>query len=215
HLDVPLSDVGRQQSRRLARRFQIACRPDSSHPLLPHFGIKPLSIAAQFSSDLSRARETGQIVRNEVPSLARIPLLTTPLLRERNFGEWQGLEAEELRLRRREGGTEPPNGETETQVFDRIHQALHDIASHLASAAESSTKNVLVYGHGGSLRALLCAALGLGAKDMRRFRLENTSLSVVEISGFVRGGKIEIQSGRFVCLNETAHLLPNDIFDRG
>lgn len=212
HLDVPLSDIGRKQAERLGRRFRAACNPTAPYPLIPHFGKLPLTIAAQFSSDLGRAQETGRIIQSKVSSLMQIPILTTALLRERSFGEWQGLEAEELRRRRATGKNEPPNGETETQVFARMLQALKMIATHLQEISDSSAHNVLIYGHGGSLRAFLCAALGLGAKDMHRFRLENTSLSVVEITGALTSGTFKIQNGRFVCLNETAHLLSSDVF---
>lgn len=207
HLDVPLSVVGRDQALGLGRRFGAACRPTDFVPLLPYFSGAPLAIFAQFSSDLRRASETAQIVRGAVPSFEQAPLLITPLLRERNFGDWQGLGAEELRVRRADGGGDPPNGETEAQVFERMRQALYSIASHAATPPGAAAQNVMVYGHGGSLRALLCMALGIGAGGMRRFRLENTSLSVVEISGLLNDAEFETQNGRLVCFNETAHLL--------
>lgn len=206
-LDVPLSELGRGQARRLARRFAAACRVEQPHPLLPHFGELPLTIGAQFCSDLSRARETGEIVRGAVPALESVPLHPNELLRERHFGDWQGLKGEELRARRVVDNNEPANGETEEQVFARMGRALLHIAYVSATIGSGSPQNVLVYGHGGSLRAILCAALSLGASDMRRFRLENTSLSVVEFYARLQGKTVEIANGRVVCVNETAHLI--------
>ncbi len=215
HLNVPLSERGRDQARRLALRFRAACDPVNPRPLSPCFGQSPFTVTAQYSSDLDRAHETGRIVQSAVPSLGRMSLRTTELLRERNFGEWQGVQADELRARRSIGGTEPPNGESEAQVFDRVCRAIHAIATNALSTHITdvpATENILVYGHGGSLRAFLCAALGLGAEHMRRFRLENTSLSVVEISASVQRDTVEVTGGKILCVNDTAHLIPTEIF---
>lgn len=212
HLDIPLSEVGRDQARRLAQRFRVACRTESPYPLVPHFKESPLTIAAQFSSDLGRAGETGRIIQSEVPSLRSNPIIPTPLLRERSFGDWQGLQADELRRRRAVDNNQPPNGETEGDVFLRMKRALGVIATFVSVTRHALPPNIIVYGHGGSLRALVCLALGLGPADMHRFRLENTSLSVIEVSGVLNRDTPEIQNGRLVCLNETAHLLSSEIF---
>ncbi|MBC8139204.1 MAG: histidine phosphatase family protein, partial [Fibrella sp.] len=97
--------------------------------------------------------------------------------------------------------------ETEVQVFERMSRALLYVFANTPTVEGGSHRNVVIYGHGGSLRVFLCLSLGLGAQETRRFRLENTSLSVIEISGIVHSGELEIRNGRFVCVNETAHLL--------
>lgn len=210
--DIPLSDAGRFQVRKLGRRFGAACRTIASRPLIPFFGAEPLSVAAQFSSDLSRATETARIVQGNVPHLGPLRLYAMTLLRERHFGEWQGLEGDELREARKQSGDDTPTGgETEAQVFTRMRDALDVIVTHLETSPGASSRTGLVYGHGGSLRALLCFAAGLGAGDMRRFRLDNTSVSVIEIEGVYADEQIEVSGGRLLCVNETAHLLSPEV----
>ena len=210
--DIALSDTGRFQVRKLGRRFAAACRTIAARPLLPLFGTEPLSVAAQFSSDLIRATETARIVQGSVPHLGPLRLYGMTLLRERHFGAWQGLEGDELRAARAKSGSDTPEGgETEAQVFARMRDALDVIVTHLETSPGTDSRTGLVYGHGGSLRALLCLALGLGADDMRRFRLDNTSLSVVEIEGIYKEEQVEIRGGRLLCVNETAHLLSPEV----
>jgi broad specificity phosphatase PhoE len=63
---------------------------------------------------------------------------------------------------------------------------------------------VLVVGHGGSLRAFVCRALGVGHEHIRRFRLDNAGLSIAEFWG----PSLEQSAGRIALLNDTAHLAP-------
>ncbi len=204
--DVPLSPTGREQASLLGSRLRAACRPINPRPLIPRLAGNPLEVAAQFTSDLSRATETARIAQIQVPALESLPLITTPLLRERHFGEWEGMEPGELRARRRDSINEPPGGETEAEVFERMGGALRVMMNYLESMPTAAGGVTLVYGHGGSLRALLCLVLGLGAAGMRCFRLENTSLSVVEFAGI---GSTK-QNGRVACVNDTAHLCVGD-----
>ena len=209
--DIALSDVGRFQVRKLGRRFSAACRSIAPRPLIAAFGAESLSVAAHFSSDLSRATETARIVQGSSPHLGPLRLYSMTLLRERNFGEWQGLEPEALKAARASDNDTPPGGETETQVFDRMRHALDVVVTHLENSPGTESRVGLVYGHGGSLRAFICFALGLGADKMRCFRMENTSVSVIEIEGVFADEEIAIKNGRLVCLNETAHLLSPEV----
>ena len=210
--DVELSDEGRFQVRKLGRRFSSACRTIAPRPLLSCLGTQPLSVAAQFSSDLSRATETARIVQSSAPHLGPLRLYSMTLLRERHFGQWQGKTGDVMREARAasEDGN-PPGGETEEQVFARMRQALDVVVTHLETSPGTDSRIGLVYGHGSSLRALVCFALGLGAKEMRRFRLDNTSLTVIEIAGTYSDEEVTIENGRLLCLNEAAHLLSPEV----
>ena len=212
-LDIPLSDAGRTQARRLGRRFYAACRTSFPRPLLPFFGEKPLTVAAIFASDLKRASETARIVQGSAPHLGPLLLYITTLLRERNFGDWQGSTSDELRSKRTGSGDEPLNGESERQVWARMRRALDVIVTQIENSPGRESRTAIVVGHGGSLRAFVCMALGLGDADMRRFRLENTSISVVEITGVYDDEAVEIKSGRLSCLNESAHLIPPEVLN--
>ena len=74
--------------RRVAALTHVRC--------FPFFDEKPLTIAAIFSSDLVRASETARIIKDSTPHLGPLLLFTTTLLRERNFGDWQGFTGNEL-----------------------------------------------------------------------------------------------------------------------
>lgn len=212
-LDISLSDEGRTQARRLGRRFYAACRTSFPRPLLPFLGEKPLTVAAIFASDLKRASETARIVQGSAPHLGPLLLYTTTLLRERNFGDWQGSNSDELRAKRAVSGDEPLNGESERQVWARMRRALDVIVTQIENSPGRESRTAIVVGHGGSLRALVCMALGLSDVDMRRFRFENTSISIIEITGVYDDEAVEIKSGRVPCLNETAHLIPLEVLN--
>lgn len=191
HLDVPLSEVGRLQAARLGHRLAASWR--ERPPLIPSPAV------AAYSSDLVRAFTTAEVALSFVEPSHRPPLVRTPLLRERSFGAWQGLTAEEIRVRRAAGETEPPGGESERDVWERMGAALGLIAEEQAAMTSDDPVVVLVFGHGGSLRALVAQAVGAGIDSVRAFRLDNVGLSVVRFTPVGRGSVERV--------NDTAHLL--------
>jgi broad specificity phosphatase PhoE len=111
--DVPLSAAGREQARELA--VSLAERP----------------IGAIYASDLRRAVETAE------PLAARLglPILTTPALRERDFGANEGRMAAEVAAEYgKEVGTRwlhpderHPGGESMREVFERVAAFLDEL----------------------------------------------------------------------------------------
>jgi broad specificity phosphatase PhoE len=157
HTDVPLNDEGRRQARELAAELD---------------GER---VDAVYSSDLSRARETAEIL-----STARnIPVVSLAELREKHFGTWEGLTANEVLERfpdAQAGGW--GDGESSDDMAERIVQVVERIAE--AHQGEL----VLVVTHGGPMRAILrhydgksapianCGVVRLEAQDgvVRRVR---------------------------------------------
>lgn len=206
HLDVSLSKTGREQAYRLVGR--LARLWNGSDP-----GVFPVSCpCAIFTSDLSRASETARILHNGVPALSDLPFSETPLLRERGFGEWEGLTSAEIRLRYGNGAPlwtapqNPPGSETWAEVGERMCRAFQYVQEQLpvSPAGDSPLENrsVMLVGHGGSLRMLLARALGFGPDAAYAFRLSNTSLSAATFFGLGTG---QIK-GRVILVNDTAHL---------
>lgn len=76
-LDSPLSDRGRQQSALLAER------------------LAPLAVVALYTSTLLRARQTAEILANQLG----LAIAGRPALMERDMGELPGLTADEARSR--------------------------------------------------------------------------------------------------------------------
>lgn len=160
HADRPLTDLGREQARELADRLAAT------------------ELDAVYSSDLERARETAAIVAEP----HQLPVKELPDLREVDVGSWSGLtraEAEERypnAFRRWTEGEEGwDDGETYEQLSERVVGAV------LTIAARHPGDRVLLVAHGGSVRAVHAAALGVDVHTYRRIqRVEpNATLSAV------------------------------------
>jgi probable phosphoglycerate mutase len=125
--DIPLNDVGRAQARVTAARLA-----DEAWD-----GI--------LTSPLVRAAETARIIA-DVLGLGRPTVL--PALRERAFGEIEGLTLEERMARFGEDGP-VPGLESRTDVVDRARPAL------AAVAARHPGRRLLVVTHGGVIGSLM------------------------------------------------------------
>lgn len=164
HADRPLTDRGREQARELAERLAAT------------------ELDAVYSSDLVRARETAAIVAEP----HRLTVQELPALREVDVGSWSGLtraEAEERfpdAYRRWTHGVEGwDDGETYEQLGERVVSAVLEMAERHAG------DRVLLVAHGGSIRAIHAAALGMDLHAYRRSqRVEpNATLSAVRVEG--------------------------------
>jgi broad specificity phosphatase PhoE len=160
HADRPLTDRGRQQARDLAGR------------------LADTELDAIYSSDLRRARETAETVATAQG------LDVTPLrdLREVDVGSWSGLTRSDAEQRFPEayarwlvGGEGWDDGETYDQLSQRVVRAIAEIA------AAHPDERVLVVAHGGTIRTVHAAALGVDVHTYRRIqRVEpNATLSAV------------------------------------
>jgi broad specificity phosphatase PhoE len=118
HADVPLNERGRKQAHALAE--QLARQP----------------IDAIYSSDLSRARDTAEIVGARLGA----EVVVDPDLREIDVGPIEGLTAEEA------GTVEGWQGEPKDVHAARVLAAVHRIAERHPGG------RVLVVTHGGSMR---------------------------------------------------------------
>jgi broad specificity phosphatase PhoE len=149
HADRPLTERGREQARILAER-------------LAH-----VELDAVYSSDLRRARETGQ----EVANRQGLEVQAIRELREVDVGSWSGLTREEAEVRFPDGFRHWKagfpgwkDGETYEAMAERVVGAVHRIAR------EHDGGRVLVVSHGGPIRALHAEALGLDVHAYRRLR---------------------------------------------
>jgi broad specificity phosphatase PhoE len=175
--DAPLSELGRKQAKALGRRL-------CDEP-----------ITACYSSPLRRATETAQEILSALTSPP--PIITMPELMERRFGEWEGKclsdldKVEFARWLAAHQLPAPPDGESMGELLLRVEQGLRRILTEVPKGS------VLVVGHGGSLKAMLCVLLRLPPTSFARLRIDNASLTIVEV-----------QSGQasLVVFNDTCHL---------
>ena len=158
--DRPLTERGRGQAQELADR------------------LAGTELDAVYSSDLQRARETAEVVARS----KGLDVGTTPDLREVDVGSWSGLtraEAEarfpEAYARWLQGAEGWDDGESYEQLSQRVMRAIRTIATAHDDA------RVLVVAHGGTIRAIHAAALGVDVHTYRRIqRVEpNATLSAV------------------------------------
>jgi broad specificity phosphatase PhoE len=149
------------------------------------------------TSDLSRTRETAEIIAARQP--AKIPVMATPDLRECNYGLWEGLTRTEVAVRFPEDWDNwNKRGLTESPTGGENFLSLAGRAGRAFAAAVQDGKTVLISSHRGTLRAILCHALRLDPADRDRFPVSNCSLSALEC----RPGLLS----RLVLLDDTSHL---------
>jgi 2,3-bisphosphoglycerate-dependent phosphoglycerate mutase len=139
--DVPLTKQGRHEATLMAK------------------DIKDIKPAVAYSSVLSRARDTLEIILSE-NKWTRVPIHESASLNERNYGDLTGMNKwaveEQYGTKQftkwRRGWNEPvPDGETLQMVFRRV---VPYYEQHILTDLKHS-KNVLIVAHGNSLRALI------------------------------------------------------------
>lgn len=174
--DAELSARGREQARALARA--LTGRP----------------LDAVYTSPLSRARDTAAACAD---ALGLRPVVLDDL-REVGLGEWEGLPVETVVERYGDhywrwltlpGAHPPPGGEPMAALQRRVAAALEAICARHAEG------RVLVVTHGGAIASFLCGCLGLGLDAVWRLRIDNASIT-----------RVELPAGRLHALNDTRHL---------
>lgn len=164
HADRPLTDRGREQARALAAR------------------LADFRLDAVYASDLLRARATAEAVT----APRGLEVQTVPELREVDVGSWSGATRDEARVlfpedyaRWLEGGPGWRDGESYQAMSERVLAAVWKIV------ATHEDGRVLVVSHGGPIRAIHAAALGMDIHAYRRLRPvePNARLSAVCAEG--------------------------------
>lgn len=149
HTDVPLNANGRVQAEGLVDT------------------LRPFGIEIILSSDLSRARETAEIVAR---GLGGIPIEIDPRLREAHLGGAQGLTGVEIAAKyghelvhrwrswqATDADVAYPGGETGTAVLARVLAGLEEFLK------KTPHDRVGVATHGGVIRRLMAKLLPVGA----------------------------------------------------
>jgi len=140
-VDVDLTPLGEEEAKKAGRL------------------LKAYSFDKAYTSVLKRAIHSLDIILKETGKI-HIPVIRTPALNERNYGDLQGLNktetekkygASQVLLWRRSFDVAPPHGESLKNTYDRVvPYYTKEIAPDLKGG-----NNVLVVAHGNSLRALM------------------------------------------------------------
>ena len=156
--DIPLNDTGRIQARDAAIALRDTLDPEA-----------PVVIVA---SDLSRARETAEIMADELG--LRVSRLYREL-RERAYGEAEGLDSAEFAARWGDWHTaEIPSAEPWPHLRARGLRALNHVVRDARRETAPAAPSVIVVTHGAMIRELIRHATG-GELPLPGTRLANGS----------------------------------------
>jgi probable phosphoglycerate mutase len=157
-LDIGLNARGRWQAAQVAQALR-------GEPL-----------QAAYASDLARAWDTAQAIAQA----SAVGLTVHVGLRERGFGEFEGLTHADiearwpehaLRWRQRDPHWAPPSGESLAELRDRIRHTLDELASaHVG-------QQIVLVAHGGVLDVLYRLATGQAAEAPRNWQLGNATIN--------------------------------------
>ncbi len=130
--NVPLNDEGVSQSKECAALLKTAA---------DRYG---LSFSSIYSSPLSRAMSTAEIIAETLGGIKAIP---ASIFTERNYGELSGLTLEERKIKFPKGERQARNVESVPATADRMKKGL-------ARVSHAGNRQILVVTHGGVANAL-------------------------------------------------------------
>lgn len=161
HSDISLNENGLRQAELVGKR------------------LAEEKINAIYSSDLLRACQTAECIAQ----YHALPIIAKQGFREINFGVWEGLTYQEIMevwpailttMYSQPGETCPPQGESFNRVRQRVIRSLqHCITKH-------QDETIVIVSHGGTMRMILCAALGLDLDKMWLIRQDSTAINIIE-----------------------------------
>ena len=132
--DIPLTELGKKQAE-----------------ITGKFLWENYQIDAVYSSDLSRAVATAKPLADKLG----LPIRTDARLREIHLGEWTDVDIMTVKRDRADeyarycNGEPAPGGESRRQLWERVYQAVLEIAK------ANEGKTVLITSHGGAIRGFL------------------------------------------------------------
>ena len=162
HLDIPLNETGQWQAHRLA------------------LAVSEENIAAIYASDLLRAYQTAQAVAAGSGYESGQKIEIEVALRERCFGEFEGLTFQEIdarwpeqaeRWRVRDPDFAPLGGESLRVFYARCTEAI----TRLAAAHPGQT--IALVAHGGVMDCFYRAATHVDLQAPRSWQLGNASIN--------------------------------------
>jgi alpha-ribazole phosphatase/probable phosphoglycerate mutase len=162
HIDVPLSGRGKEQMSRLSNYLRDVSR-----------------LKAVYTSDLSRAIESGEIIAE--------PHGVKPVrekgLKEFSFGAWEGMTFNEIELKYPDAFKawaknpvkfSPVKGESTLDVRNRAIPVFHDIIR------KHDEGEIAIVTHGGINRIILCEILGMPLENIFRIEQNFAALNIIE-----------------------------------
>ncbi|MFH1053086.1 MAG: histidine phosphatase family protein [Candidatus Woesearchaeota archaeon] len=157
HLHGTLSKKGIEQAKKLALR------------------LKDEKIDCIYSSDLGRSFNTTKEIIKFHPN---VPVDYVKELRERNLGEFTGMEKSKLGWDKNKSlvFADPKKGETRKQLYDRAEKFLFKVLK------KHKNDTVLFVGHNGINKAIILVIRGMDPEEIRSIEnFQNTSITILNI----------------------------------
>ena len=157
----------------VARVVQPAATPLSANGVAQAAAVAQrlagMGVAAILSSDLPRALVTAQAIG----AACGLPVQTTPLLHERNFGDLRGLPYDGLGYDVMTAPAAPPGGESTDEFEARVAFAFE----LMVRTRQALSAPLVVVTHGLVIRALLLRHCGVGGEMPAH--MGNTAVSII------------------------------------
>lgn len=173
HIDVPLSENGVEQIKRVAGYLSAEVQKRGS-------AEATYELSAIYTSDLSRAVKSAELIAKP----HGFNPIILPALRERNFGIWEGMSFDEIKKKWPDAFNSwssnplkfcPMGGESTIEVRDRAVKAFNKIL------ARHKGHNIAVVSHGGINRVMLCHLLGMPLENIFRVEQDYACVNIVEM----------------------------------
>jgi alpha-ribazole phosphatase/probable phosphoglycerate mutase len=171
-IDVPLSEKGVRQMEQISAFISEIASPAARND-------KNVKLQAVYCSDLRRAVKSAEIIAE--------PFELKPVkmeeLRERNFGEWEGMSFDEIIEKYPEDFNawvknplmfRPTGGESTLEVKERSIKALDRIIDN------HSGGDIAIVAHGGVNRVILCQLLGVPLENIFRIEQDYAAINIIE-----------------------------------
>ncbi len=161
-IDVPLTKYGIEQIKDISRR------------------LDGVDIKVIYATGLIRTVKGAEIIAER---LKRAPVIIKEELKERKLGKWEGLTLNEIIEQYPEKwmawkddmvNYRPPGGESLRELSERVIPVLRELTS-LHRGEE-----ILIVGHGGVNRIILCDALNLFLENFYRIEQRYGALNIIE-----------------------------------
>jgi len=154
--------------------------------------LKDVTFSHVYTSELSRAQRTARIIVGNRSSAIHV----TPALNEIGLGDWDGISFKDIEKRfpeeyaargRDMANWRPPHGESFADCRTRVLPAIREIIQH-------GSDNVLVVGHAGVNRTILCEILGIQLQNLFSIGQDYGAVNILEIAP----GRVRLKLLNFV-----------------
>ncbi len=165
HTDVPLNRTGIEEAIEVADK------------------LRDEAIDKIYCSPLKRARETASIIHEIFPK----EIIFDEALKEINFGLWDNLTYKEIEERYPKEHSEWIKGKADF-IFPKGESVIAAYTRHKSFLDKilKEEGNFLIVAHGGFIRNAISMLLGMKVEDSWHFKVDNGSISEVEITeGYV------------------------------